>query len=504
MTHYLSSLSPFNRTPHKGDNARPNVVINTTLCIVDYYRLLSAETCTDNVKLYAKCKLAELTNAKDELIGLFTKASIDFSSVKDHAKKYNSRSSVVSVIVRLLNLTKVDSAPTFHFYPEYSEMNVIMDQSASALKLNKVGEQADKLQTQFEAFSQSVNRISEGMNQVSEKAIDATTMAEIVERVTKKVCAQYSPMKKSVTESNLSNSVTNTTDASSSGVEPSSGEDVSDPSSLPSLKDSVDFNNLTKRQKIERRGAFNSGKPRIQPKPQNSFATALARKPMPFGTGDTGGTRWGVKVKRAIKVNFSSERTIEDIREWCKKSAKLKDHELICTETGCDSNGRRVQIICNDWPLANEPFSSLSLWPANCRIRAYDDAKPIRQHRKRPFLPLFIGNCSLSSTKEGVKKVVDKCYENEEVKPHVMVEEFEKSDSTRKAFVVRVGAPSGTSKCPKDLVTPHFLQLRTDSGKPRRVLAYCRDFGGTLPESLRNHGLTSGRDKNEELVSSFV
>jgi hypothetical protein len=225
---------------------------------------------------------------------------------------------------------------------------------------------------------------------------------------------------------------------------------------------------------------------------------------MTFGTADSGGKHWSVKVKRAIKANFTSDRTVDDIKTWCNNSSVLKDYKLIFTETGCNAAGRQVQILCNNWPLSNKPFSSADLWPAECRIRAYDDAKPIRQHRRRPFLKLFIGNCSTSSTTGGIKKLVTELYENEEIKPHVMVEDFAKSDSHRKAFVVRVGAPTGTSKCPKDLVSPHFAKLLKDGDKPRRVLAYCRDFGGQLPEALRNHGLKSGREVNKELASSFT
>ena len=212
----------------------------------------------------------------------------------------------------------------------------------------------------------------------------------------------------------------------------------------------------------------------------------------------------GVTAKRAVKLNFSRDRKIDDIRDWCKNSAGLKDHELVFTETSCNADGRCVQVICNKWPLSNKPFSSLYLWPAACRIIAYDDAKPIRRHRKRPFLALFIGNCSLSSTKDGIQKVLTECYKENETKPHFMVEEFDKSDSTRKAFVVRIGAPTGTHKCPQDLVTPYFQKLKADSDKPRRVLAYCRPYGGTLPEAFKNHGLKSGREHSEELHSSFV
>ncbi len=120
-------------------------------------------------------------------------------------------------------------------------------------------------------------------------------------------------------------------------------------------------------------------------------------------------------------------------------------------------------------------------------------------------MKLFVGNCTKTSTVSGIQKVVDKCYEGEEVKPHVMIEEFGKSDSYRKAFVLRVGAPDGTSKCQKYLVTPYFDKLLEQAGSKREV-AYCRSFGGYLPETMRNHGLTSyrSRTENQKLVSDFV
>jgi len=86
-----------------------------------------------------------------------------------------------------------------------------------------------------------------------------------------------------------------------------------------------------------------------------------------------------------------------------------------------------------------------------------------------------------------------------------MIEEFGKSDSYRKAFVLRIGAPNGSSKCPKDLVTPYFNKLLETAGSKREV-AYCRVFGGYLPESMRKHGLKSyqGRAENQKLTSEFV
>ncbi len=84
-------------------------------------------------------------------------------------------------------------------------------------------------------------------------------------------------------------------------------------------------------------------------------------------------------------MNFSNKLKIEDLRTWCKESAELKNVKLHFSETSEDKSGRRVQVLCNNWPASGKPFASLDLWPEGCRIRAYDESKPVRKHKKLPF-----------------------------------------------------------------------------------------------------------------------
>ena len=76
---------------------KPVIIINTALCLVDYYRNKSAETCSENVKLYTKVSLNDLQTARDSLVGALTKASIDTSCIRDHTKKHGTRA-IISII----------------------------------------------------------------------------------------------------------------------------------------------------------------------------------------------------------------------------------------------------------------------------------------------------------------------------------------------------------------------------------------------------------------------
>ena len=166
------------------------IVINTTPCLVDYYRNKSLDTCSENVKLYSKVSLNDLNTARDSLVGALSKASIDTSCIRDYTKKHGTKAKYIDNINSLMDLTKINGSQKFHFYHVLDEMSMIFDQSASVLKRNKIEEQAASLQTQFDGLSQSFTQISDGMNRANSQAIDDAIVVKIVRKVTK----QLSPL----------------------------------------------------------------------------------------------------------------------------------------------------------------------------------------------------------------------------------------------------------------------------------------------------------------------
>ena len=143
----------------------------------------------------------------------------------------------------------------------------------------------------------------------------------------------------------------------------------------------------------------------------------------------------------AVRVSFSSEITIEDIKTYMKSKDIFKDKRFEFDEMKSSNKGltRNYRISVHDWPCSRQ-LSSPDFWPTGMTIyRWKGDIKPFATRKK---LIKFVGNLGAGTTVTGLANEIGRIYVNKDsnVAIDVDVKEFngKKKRNDIKNFVVEV------------------------------------------------------------------
>ena len=196
------------------------------------------------------------------------------------------------------------------------------------------------------------------------------------------------------------------------------------------------------------------------------------------GPVKAGWTYCGPKKKVACKISFSSEITIEELKEFCKQSANkmLKDvhDKLTYSDLGDSRSGKNYRIVCSHWPSdPNNLFHSPTLWPTGMVVSPWKGA--IRDIMPKRSITKFLGNLDPTTTDEGIKKEIIRLYTSKNISDiEVKVAKFvgtKKRDDVSN-YIVRVSSTG--NETPQDIIESLIHES-----------VYVRHWSGPLPSSMK-------------------
>ena len=438
-------------------------LFNTTLCLINHYYGKDASSVQSSMSLYASesfYSVASCNIAKNTFLDFLKSIDVKMSGVVLSSQK-SKRASIVADIVKMLMLLKSKHIGQVRFYPNYDDLDKIIDGSPQALKLKRVGEIIDEQRKKIDASLQTVGKISYGVSTILNKVCDITTQSDITKKVVKE-----------------SNSLSNSTNLEPMVI---SSVPETEKKTVESKDYTVDLVINQNVSNVDSKGQDNSLEDvkLVQEKRKRPFFG-----PKTYSQSVRDGKTFKSKTKqelkswspcevKALKLRISNNMGVDNINNWCQKSEKLKNLKFSFSSVNETARDRTIQIICKNWPSSSEiKFEDKCLWPIGCDIRKWN-GKPLK-YRKPLFLKKFIGGCSLATTEDGLKNKIKEIYGEEKI--DVLVVKVSKDNSLKgSSFFAKIGVTDGQKTSPSEKLDDYF---KSDTW------VYSRNWKGSLPVSV--------------------